>query len=74
MTIDDIINADRAYLTPADIVPILGCDPQSIRVQAHKNPQVLGYPVIIIGRRIRIPRIPFLIFLGYDTEVISNDL
>lgn len=65
MTLQDIINSDFAYLTPADIAPILGYDPQSIRTQAHKDPQALGYPVIIIGRRIRIPRIPFLRYLGY---------
>lgn len=65
MTLIDIINTDKVYLTPADIAPILGCDPQSIRKQAHKNPQAMGYPIIIIGRRIRIPRIPFLHYLGY---------
>lgn len=65
MTLQDIIASDCVYLTPSDIAPILGCDPQSIRTQAHKDPQVLGYPVIIIGRRIRIPRIPFLHYLGY---------
>lgn len=65
MTLQDIINSDSACLTPADIAPILGCDPQSIRTQAHKNPQAMGYPIIIIGRRIRIPRIPFLHYLGY---------
>lgn len=65
MTLQDIINSDSVYLTPADIAAILGCDPQSIRTQAHKNPQAMGYPIIIIGRRIRIPRIPFLRYLGY---------
>lgn len=66
MTLQDVIMSDRIYLTPADIAPILGCDPQSIRTQAHKHPQAMGYPIIIIGRRIRIPRIPFLQYLGYN--------
>lgn len=65
MTIEDLQSSSKIYLTPAEVSDLLHCDPQSIRVQAHTNPQVLGYPVIIIGRRIRIPRIPFLRYLGY---------
>ena len=60
MTLDDIRLSSRIYLSPADIAPILQCDPHSIRVQAHRDPSALGYPVIVIGRRIRIPRIPFM--------------
>lgn len=63
MTIDDIRTSSRVYLTAADIAPILECDPHSIRIQAHSAPNMLGYPVIVIGRRVRIPRIPFLIYL-----------
>lgn len=66
MTLDDIRASSRIYLSPADIAPILQCDPHSIRVQAHQDPSALGYPVIVIGRRIRIPRVPFIQYLGGD--------
>ena len=65
MTLDDIINTDKVYLTPAEIAPILGCDPQAIRSQAKNDPSKLGFNIIITGKRIRIPRIPFLRYLGY---------
>ena len=63
MTLDDIRASTRPYVTPADIAPILECDPQGIRVQAHRDPTMLGYPVIVIGRRVRIPRIPFVRYI-----------
>ncbi len=65
MTINEMLQSSEPFLTPVDIAEILHCDPQSIRVQAQTDPSKLGYPVIVINRRIRIPRIPFLRYLGY---------
>lgn len=64
MTLIELIETDKVYLTPADIAPVLHCDAQSIRAQAKRDEKLLGYPVIIIGNRVKIPRIPFLRFLG----------
>lgn len=64
MTIQEIIISEKAYLTATDISPVLNCDPQCIRIQAQQNPEMLGFPVIVIGRRIRIPRLSFLRFMG----------
>ena len=64
MSLQEIENSSKIWLTPADIAPILRCDPQCIRVQAQQDPSKLGYPVIVIGKRVRIPRIPFLAYLG----------
>lgn len=64
MTISEMQKLSKAFLNAADIAPVLNCDPQCIRAQAHIDPSKLGYPVIVTGRRIRIPRIPFLEYLG----------
>ena len=64
MTLEELRASDKVFLTPADVAPVLGCDPHSIRVAAHQRPELLGFPVIVIGSRVKIPRIPFLIFLG----------
>ena len=50
----------KDLLTPADIAPIFEADPQSIRIQARKDPSVLGFPVIVMGSRTYIPREGFL--------------
>ena len=63
MTLADIHACTRPYLTAREIADILGCDPHSIRTQAHRDPHALGYPVIVIGRRVRIPTRPFLAYM-----------
>ena len=64
MTIREIQESSKIFLTAAEVSSVLECDPQCIRVQAQKDPSMLGYPVIVIGSRVRIPRIPFLRYLG----------
>lgn len=60
MTIQDIINMDKNILTPADVAPLLGCNPGMIRWQAKNDPSKLGFPVSRIGTRTKIPRLAFI--------------
>lgn len=64
MTLDKIKACDKPTLTPAEIADVLNCDPQDLRIQARMAPERLGFPVIIIKTRVKIPRIPFLQFMG----------
>lgn len=64
MTIQEMILSDKIFLAPADISQILECDPQAIRDQAQRDPGKLGFSVIVQGSRVRIPRIPFLRYIG----------
>jgi len=64
MTIQEIKSLDKDILTAADIAPIINSDPHYIRIQAHENPEALGFPVIVIRSWVKIPRIPFLRFMG----------
>lgn len=66
MNISDARTSTAAMLIPADVAPILGCDPQWIRDTARENPDALGFPVLVVGSRVKIPRIPFLRYLGYE--------
>lgn len=68
MNIEDIRTSTRPMLRPVDVAPIIGCDPQWVRDTARQNPEVLGFPTLVIGTRVKIPRIPFLKFLGYSGE------
>lgn len=60
MTIKEIRTTCKPFLTPADVAEAIGCDPQAIRVQAAKDPRLLGFPVMRTGTRTRIPREGFL--------------
>ena len=64
MTLAEIVKSDKPTLTPADIADVLNADPQDIRVQARTAPEKLGFPVIIIKSRTKIPRVPFLRYMG----------
>ena len=66
MTLDEIKESDAPFLNPADIAPILGCDPNWIRRAAHDAPELIGFPVSVIRHRTRIPRKPFLKFIGEE--------
>ena len=60
MTLDEIRNSTKEVLTPAEVAPILGCDPQDIRVQAKQHPERLGFNVAVIGTRVKVPRLAFI--------------
>lgn len=64
MTVEEIKQSNADVLTAADVAGVLGCKPYSIIVQAKTAPAALGFPVAVIGSRVKIPRIPFLKFLG----------
>ena len=62
MTLEDIRDSDKALLTPEDIAPVMGCHPYTICVKAKNG--TLEFPYFRSGNRTKIPRIPFLIWLG----------
>jgi hypothetical protein len=68
MTIEAIKALDREFLTPAEIAPILGCNAQDIRWQARTAPERLGFPVIIIKSRTKIPRRGFIRWMEGEKE------
>ena len=64
MTLAEIKASDKMWLTPDEIAPVIGAHAQSIRAAAREKPELLGFPVTVVGSRTRIPRKPFLQFLG----------
>lgn len=61
------------FLTPQHVATVLCCDPNKVRMQARLNPSALGFPVTVMGSRVRIPRLPFIRYIregGAQTEAI----
>lgn len=65
VTLEQIRDSDKDILTPEDVHEVLGCGAYSINVQAKSDPSKLGFPVCLIGSRVRIPRIGFLNWFEY---------
>ena len=64
MTIDEIKFSNKTWLNAADICGILESDPQYIRWAARNDPSKLGFPTVVLGKRVKINRKRFLQFLG----------
>lgn len=67
MTLDEIKGSNKLFLTPAEVAPVLGSDPHTVRCTARQRPELLGFEFTFSGNRMKIPRIPFLRWLGENT-------
>lgn len=63
MTLRELETTDKMFLRASDIAEIVGSDPQDIRNQAKNGSELLGFPVTIVGKNVKIPRLPFLKFI-----------
>ena len=68
MTYDEIKSSSKPMLTPADICPVLGCASYTINVQARQDASRLGFPVNVMGSRVRIPRLAFIRWMEGTNE------
>ena len=69
MNLSDISRIDKDFLTVADIAPVLGMDPQNIRSQAQSDADKLGFPVIVTGSRVRIPKEGFIYYCRFGRPI-----
>ena len=66
MTIEQIKSSTKLFLTPTEVAAVLESDPHTVRCTARQRPELLGFPFTFSGNRMKIPRIPFLRFLGIE--------
>ena len=65
MTLQDIENVPREYLIPKEVASVLDMDQYTINVAARDAPEKLGFPVVVTGSRVRIPKEAFIYFMKY---------
>ena len=68
LTLDEIEELDCEVLTCKQVAPILGSNQQTIHQQAMERPELLGFPVIIHGTRVKIPKRAFVNFMKGGKE------
>ena len=61
MNIEEIEKLDRSYLTADEVTEILGIS----RTTFYRHRDKMQFPIIRIGRKIHIPKEPFLDYLRY---------
>ena len=47
----------RSFYTPAEVAEMLGCDPQTVRLQCRAGTFVVT--AVMIGNRVKIPKAAF---------------
>ena len=50
----------KEMLVPTDIAKYLGCSPYTINVATENGQNPFPFPIIRMGRRVRIPKWPFI--------------
>ena len=70
-TLQEIKDCPKEMLVPTDIAGLLGCEPYSINLQARKDPKALGFPVVVLGSRVKIPKHGFIRFMEGISEEAS---
>lgn len=66
MTVAEMCASEKILLTPSEISDVLGADPQTIRQTAKEHPERIGFPFTFNGANMKIPRKPFLRFIGEE--------
>lgn len=62
-TIEEIEALPTEVLTCDHVAKVLHADPTTLRKQAQKDPDALGFPVIRVQSRVKIPKQPFVRFM-----------
>lgn len=66
ISLDDLAAIDQDYLTCTQAAGVLRVGQYNLHEAAIDRPESLGFPVVVIGRRVRIPKIPFLRHMGWE--------
>ena len=68
MTLEQIAALPGEVLTCTQIAPILRASPATLHQQAIEMPWLLGFPVIVAKRRVKIPKAAFIRFMEGRTN------
>lgn len=60
-----IENIEEAWLLPETVAEFMGCNPNTLRAQARQDPSMLGFPVCVMGSRVKIPKDGFIFWYRY---------
>lgn len=63
MTLLELEKLEKDIISPEVAASVIGCNAHVLRLQARNRPEALGFPVICLGSRVKIPRLPFIKYL-----------
>ena len=60
---------DKTFLSPMEVSGVMGCDPYNLNLIAKQKPHLMPFPWFFVGNRLKIPRVPWLRFMGWEGEI-----
>ena len=72
MTFEQMQHSDADFLLCKDVCDLLRCKQDSLNAQAKEDPSKLGFPVCVMGTRVRIPRLAFIHWVQYGNAPIME--
>ncbi len=63
MTLEELKNDPREFVNSKDIAKIVRMDPYALTLTAREEPEKLGFPCMVVGKRVRFPRRAFIRFV-----------
>ncbi len=68
MTLEELEAIPGEVLTCKQIAPILGAKADNLHQQAVEAPHMLGFPVIVMKSRVKVPKRAFIRFMREGTK------
>lgn len=62
-TLEGVENIPGEVLSCAAVAKVLRANPAALHAQATENPTSLGFPVIVHGTRVKIPKRAFIAYM-----------
>ena len=72
MTLNDLLLMNTPVIPGTWAAQAIGMDPTRLIGYARERPELVPYPYQLSGNRMKIPRIPFLKWIGITDEEIAT--
>lgn len=72
MTLNDLLLLNSPVIPGTWAAQAMGMDPTRLIGYARERPDLVPYPYQLSGNRMKIPRVPFLKWLGCTDEEIAE--
>ena len=72
MTLDDLLLVESPVIPGTWAAEVMKMDSSRLIGYARERPELIAFPYQLSGNRMKIPRVPFLRWLGCTDEQIKN--
>ena len=72
MTLNDLLLMNTPVIPGTWAAQVMGMDPTRLIGYARERPDLVPYPYQLSGNRMKVPRVPFLKWLGCTDEEIAE--